>query len=72
MVGEQGPEMFVPNSNGTIIPNHAMGGGTTNIVTNIDARGAGANARAELQNELNLRDQKILREVQDLRRRGRL
>ena len=27
MVGERGPEMFVPKSKGTIIPNHALGGG---------------------------------------------
>ncbi len=28
LVGEQGPELFVPNQSGTIIPNHALGGGT--------------------------------------------
>lgn len=28
LVGEQGPELFVPGSSGTIIPNHALGGGT--------------------------------------------
>jgi hypothetical protein len=27
MVGENGPELFVPNTAGTIIPNHALGGG---------------------------------------------
>ena len=27
MVGEKGPELFVPGSNGAIIPNHALGGG---------------------------------------------
>lgn len=26
-VGEEGPELFVPNTAGTIVPNHAMGGG---------------------------------------------
>lgn len=27
LVGEQGPELFVPNQAGAIIPNHALGGG---------------------------------------------
>jgi phage-related minor tail protein len=26
LVGERGPEMFVPHSSGTIVPNHALGG----------------------------------------------
>jgi hypothetical protein len=26
IVGEQGPEVFVPNSSGSIVPNHALGG----------------------------------------------
>jgi len=28
LVGERGPELFVPDTAGTIIPNHALGGGT--------------------------------------------
>jgi len=41
MVGEQGPEMFVPSQSGTIIPNKKMGSATNvNITINtIDARG---------------------------------
>lgn len=31
LVGERGPELFVPNSSGRIIPNNAMGGNTINI-----------------------------------------
>ena len=27
LVGEKGPELFVPGSSGTIVPNHALGGG---------------------------------------------
>jgi lambda family phage tail tape measure protein len=40
MIGEQGPEMFVPASNGTIIPNNKLntgGGSPTNITYNIQA-----------------------------------
>ena len=35
-VGERGREMFIPSSNGTIVPNHDLGGGT-NITFNIQA-----------------------------------
>ena len=39
LVGEKGPELFVPQKSGTIIPNHALGG-TTNVVVNVDASGS--------------------------------
>ena len=35
VVGERGPELFVPRSAGTIVPNHAMGG--ANVTVNVDA-----------------------------------
>lgn len=36
LVGERGPELFVPKTAGTIIPNHALSGmgGTTNVTNN--------------------------------------
>ena len=35
IVGERGPELFIPKGSGTIIPNHALGGmGSTTNVTN--------------------------------------
>ena len=41
IVGERGPEIFVPRSAGTIIPNHQIGGGgSTNVVVNVDASGS--------------------------------
>jgi len=41
VVGERGAELFVPSSNGTIIPNGGAGGSTINITVNgaIDAEG---------------------------------
>ena len=39
MVGERGPEMFVPNSNGKITPNNKIGD-TTNVTINVDASGS--------------------------------
>ena len=38
LVGEKGPEMFVPSRAGTIIPNHQLGG--SNITVNVDASGS--------------------------------
>ena len=38
IVGEKGPELFVPNSHGSIVPNHEMGG--ANVVVNVDASGS--------------------------------
>jgi hypothetical protein len=39
MVGERGPELFVPGRSGSIVPNGAMGGGV-NVVVNVDAKGS--------------------------------
>ena len=53
VVGERGPELFVPKVAGTIIPNSKLGGGdnVTNMVTvNVDASGSsvsGNNADAQ-------------------------
>ena len=41
IVGERGPELFVPRSSGNIIPNNKLGGGSTNnVVVNVDASGS--------------------------------
>jgi hypothetical protein len=40
MVGEQGPELFVPAMSGRIVPNGGGAGGGVTIVNNIDARGS--------------------------------
>ena len=41
IVGEKGPELFVPRSSGNIIPNNKLGGGNTNnVVVNVDASGS--------------------------------
>lgn len=39
LVGENGPEPFIPSTSGTIIPNDAFGGGDSHYYT-VDARGA--------------------------------
>ena len=40
MVGENGPEVFMPSTAGAIIPNGGGAGPQVNIVNNIDARGS--------------------------------
>ena len=40
LVGERGPELFMPGVRGSIIPNNALGGGSTNVVVNVDASGS--------------------------------
>ena len=50
IVGERGPELFVPNTAGTIIPNHALGG--MNIVVNVDASGSNVQGDEEQGREL--------------------
>ncbi len=43
MVGEKGPELFVPNTSGNIVPNNQLGGGgSMNVVVNVDAKGSSA------------------------------
>lgn len=37
IVGERGPELFVPNTSGTVIPNNALGGGGGAVTYNINA-----------------------------------
>lgn len=32
LVGEKGPELFVPNMTGTVVPNHALGGGGVTVI----------------------------------------
>ena len=55
LVGERGPELFVPNQSGNIIPNHdlaGVGGGSTNIVVNVDASGSSVEGDEEQGREL--------------------
>ena len=39
IVGEKGPELFMPGRSGAIVPNNALGGGSTNVVVNVNASG---------------------------------
>ena len=50
MVGERGPEMFVPSRSGSIVPNGGMGG----MVVNVDARGSADPAAVRAQVEMGI------------------
>lgn len=51
MVGERGPELFVPGTSGTIIPNHALGGGA-NVTVNVDASGSSVEGDSDQASQL--------------------
>ena len=63
LVGERGPELFVPRSSGTIVPNHALGG-SANVTVNVDASGSSvegsANEAAQLGKAIGLAVQQEL------------
>ena len=55
IVGERGPELFVPKVAGTIIPNNAMGGGDSvvnNITVSVDATGSAVSGSSAEGNDL--------------------
>jgi hypothetical protein len=52
LVGEQGPELFVPRTAGTIIPNHKIGGDNISVVVNVDAKGTNIQGNDQLGNQL--------------------
>lgn len=47
IVGERGPELFVPRSSGTVVPNNQLiGGGSTSITVNVYGGGEGVGVKA--------------------------
>jgi tape measure domain-containing protein len=78
LVGEQGPELFVPPAAGQIMPKGRFGGGGTviNLSSTINAPGANPSTLALMQQMLNSRDAQLRRElpalVSDKQRRNQL
>ena len=72
VVGEKGPELFVPGSSGSIVPNGAMGGGgnksgaSVNVTYNI----ASGVSRADLAPILEQERKRLKAEIPDMVRRG--
>jgi TP901 family phage tail tape measure protein len=53
MVGERGPELFVPGRSGSIVPNDKLGsGGSTSVVVNVDASGSKVEGNDQQGNQL--------------------
>jgi hypothetical protein len=52
IVGERGPELFVPGRSGTIVPNDKMGGENVNVVVNVDAKGTNVQGNDQQGNQL--------------------
>lgn len=52
IVGERGPELFMPRSSGSIYPNNAMGTSEANIVVNVDAGGSSVGGDPGQANQL--------------------
>ena len=52
LVGERGPEMFTPGVTGRVTPNEMLGGGSTNIVVNVDASGSNVEGEDEQARQL--------------------
>jgi hypothetical protein len=67
MVGENGPELFVPDSAGTIVPNHKLGGGIT--INQSYSIGSGVTAQ-QLMPILAMQKRDLLATLADAKRRG--
>lgn len=72
IVGEKGPELFVPGSSGSIIPNGAMsgGGGRSGPSVNVTYNIASGVSRADLAPILEQERKRLKAEIPDMVRRG--
>lgn len=70
LVGERGPELFVPSSNGGVVANDKMGGGVT-VVQNLNiSTGVSQTVRAEIRNLMPQIAETAKSAVVDGKRRG--
>jgi len=68
LVGERGPELFIPDASGRVRSNAALRSddmGGMQFVTNIDARGADPGLIARLPQIMEQRDRRLMLKVQD-------
>jgi hypothetical protein len=52
IVGERGPELFVPGRSGGIVPNEKLGGDNVSVVVNVDAKGTNVQGNDQQGNQL--------------------
>lgn len=71
MVGERGPELFVPSRSGSIVPNDQMGGGSVIINQSLNfSTGVSQTVRAEVMNMLPMISNAAKAAVADAKLRG--
>lgn len=71
MVGEKGPELFIPSTTGRVVPNNQLGGGGVTVVQNINVTtGVQQTVRAEIANLLPQISNAAKSAVADARMRG--
>ena len=72
IVGEKGPELFVPGSSGSIVPNGAMGGGggKSGAAVNVTYNIASGVSRSDLVPILEQERKRLKAEIPDMVRRG--
>jgi hypothetical protein len=71
MVGEKGPELFVPHASGSIVPNNKMsGGGSGSGGVTVNYNIASGVSRAELAPLLEQERRRLKAEIPDMVRRG--
>lgn len=71
LVGERGPELFVPGRSGSIVPNSELAGGGVTVVQNINvSTGVQQTVRAEVMNLMPQIGNAAKSAVLDARRRG--
>lgn len=72
VVGEQGPELFIPGQTGTVVPNHALkaGGGHTVVINNHFSPGLQGAVKAEMMAMLPELDRRTEANVINGLRRG--
>lgn len=71
VVGENGPELFVPHTSGTVVPNGAGGGGNgVTIIHNNNFQGVNSVNRQELRAALDNNRQRTLSDVENMATRG--
>ena len=71
VVGEAGPELFVPSNSGIIQPNRPGGGAGIAFNVNVDARNAAPGVGAEIERAIARARDETTAHILDLRRRGR-
>jgi hypothetical protein len=71
IVGERGPELFIPSTTGRVVPNNELGGGGVTVVQNINVTtGVQQTVRAEIANLLPQISNAAKSAVADARMRG--